>query len=295
MTPDSAPSHSNRRTNKVPAHDALDTPAGGTRFAIKRPTMNSEAFGALSERFARFMGTPHFLVYMTIFVVVWLGWNTFMPDSAQFDPRALNYTLLTLILSLQASYAAPLILLAQNRQDDRDRVALEQDRQRAERALADTEYLAREVAALRIALRDVSTRDYVRSELRGLVEELREITEALPTHQHAGYRGDSGGGLDHADGLAVDAGVAGAETEPNAGARAQGDATAMCVEQPVDAAKPDGERPGQQAGRAGDGQVTAVTVAQAIRQAGDGAASRPAPPDEATPDVGGERPPPSDR
>lgn len=190
MTPDATPQPGpqRRRTNKVSSGDALDTPRNGARFALKLPTMNAEAFGALSERFARFMGTPHFLVYMTIFVVVWLGWNTFMPESAQFDPRALNYTLLTLILSLQASYAAPLILLAQNRQDDRDRVSLEQDRQRAERALADTEYLAREVAALRIALRDVSTRDYVRSELRGLVEELREITEALPARQHTEHR-----------------------------------------------------------------------------------------------------------
>ena len=120
------------------------------------------------------MGTPQFLIYMTIFVAVWLWWNTFMPEAMQFDPRSLNYTLLTLILSLQASYAAPLILLAQNRQDDRDRVGLEQDRTRDERNLADTEYLTREVAALRIAMRDVATRDFVRSELRELLEEMEE-------------------------------------------------------------------------------------------------------------------------
>src|SRR5204863_4155665 len=114
-----------------------------------------------------------FLVGMTIFVGVWIAWNTLAPVRLQFDPRALNYTLLTLILSLQASYAAPLILLAQNRQADRDRVQVEQDRQRAERALADTEYLAREVAALRIALQNVATRDFVRSELRDLLDELR--------------------------------------------------------------------------------------------------------------------------
>lgn len=118
------------------------------------------------------MGTAQFIAFMTAFVAIWLVWNTFGPESWQFDPRSLNYTLLTLILSLQASYAAPLILLAQNRQADRDRVAFEQDRQRAERNLADTEYLAREVAALRIALRDVVTRDYLRSELRDLLEEL---------------------------------------------------------------------------------------------------------------------------
>jgi uncharacterized membrane protein len=120
------------------------------------------------------MGTASFIVGMTVFVGIWLLWNTLAPARLQFDPRSLNYTLLTLILSLQASYAAPLILLAQNRQADRDRVAFEQDRQRAERALADTEYLAREVAALRIALREVATRDFVRSELRDTMEGLVE-------------------------------------------------------------------------------------------------------------------------
>ena len=153
----------------------VDQPRELRRRFFRRPSsMSSEAFGVLSEKFARFMGTPRFLIWMTIFVAVWLAWNTFAPEGAQFDPRALNYTLLTLILSLQASYAAPLILLAQNRQDDHDRVALEQDRVQAERALADTEYLTREVAALRIALRDAATRDFVRSELRSLLEEMEE-------------------------------------------------------------------------------------------------------------------------
>ncbi|GAB48393.1 DUF1003 domain-containing protein [Mobilicoccus pelagius] len=152
----------------------LDQPFEGRRRRIRIPRMDPEAFGRGSEAFARFMGTPQFLIYMTIFVAVWLLWNTYMPIDRQFDPRELNYTLLTLILSLQASYAAPLILLAQNRQDDRDRVGLEQDRTRDERNLADTEYLTREVAALRIALRDVATRDFVRSELRELLDEMEE-------------------------------------------------------------------------------------------------------------------------
>jgi len=152
----------------------LDQPSERHRRRIRIPHMDPEAFGRGSEAFARFMGTPQFLIYMTIFVTVWLLWNTYMPIEQQFDPRELNYTLLTLILSLQASYAAPLILLAQNRQDDRDRVGLEQDRTRDERNLADTEYLTREVAALRIALRDVATRDFVRSELRELLEEMEE-------------------------------------------------------------------------------------------------------------------------
>ena len=162
----------------------LDTPRETRRALVRTPSVDPEAFGRWSERFARFMGTPRFIVYMTVFVAVWLAWNTFADEMLQFDPRALNYTLLTLILSLQASYAAPLILLAQNRQADRDRVSFEQDRQRAERNLADTEYLAREVAALRIAMREVATRDFLRSELRNLIEELEEGREASEAGGH---------------------------------------------------------------------------------------------------------------
>jgi uncharacterized membrane protein len=120
------------------------------------------------------MGTGAFLIFMTVFVALWLSWNTLAPQGAQFDPRALNFTLLTLLLSLQASYAAPLILLAQNRQDDRDRVKFEQDRQRAERTLADTEYLTREVAALALAVDEVATKDFVRDEIRDAMKELLE-------------------------------------------------------------------------------------------------------------------------
>lgn len=163
-----------RRRGQRRRGEGLDTPRETRRALVRAPSVDPEAFGRWSERFARFMGTPRFLVYMTVFVTVWLAWNTFAPKELQFDPRELNYTLLTLMLSLQASYAAPLILLAQNRQDDRDRVSFEQDRQRAERNLADTEYLAREVAALRIAMREVATRDFLRSELRNLLEELED-------------------------------------------------------------------------------------------------------------------------
>jgi uncharacterized membrane protein len=148
----------------------LDTPLDSRR-SRRGPVVDGEAFGRWSEAFARFMGTAWFLVGMTVFVGGWLAWNALAPADLQFDPRRLNFTLMTLILSLQASYAAPLILLAQNRQADRDRVTAEQDRDRAERALADTEYLAREVAALRIALGEVATRDFVRSELRALLDE----------------------------------------------------------------------------------------------------------------------------
>lgn len=150
----------------------LDTPLELRSRLFPRFSPDPDSFGKLTEGFARFMGTPQFLLYMTLFCATWLAWNTLAPEEWQFDPRALNFTLLTLILSLQASYAAPLLLLAQNRQDDRDRVAIEQDRQTAARNLADTEFLTRELASLRIALREVATRDFVRSELKSLLEDL---------------------------------------------------------------------------------------------------------------------------
>jgi uncharacterized membrane protein len=143
---------------------------------VQLPRWDPEAFGRWSEAIARFVGTARFLVYMTVVVTVWLGWNTLAPRDLRFDPY--TFTFLTLVLSLQASYAAPLILLAQNRQADRDRLALEEDRRRAAMQKADTEYLSREIAALRIALGEVATRDYLRSELSRLGEELAEtITE----------------------------------------------------------------------------------------------------------------------
>lgn len=154
--------------------ERLDRPKGERRLFSPRPSAHrSDRFGRGSEGIARFLGTPKFLVYLTVFVVLWLLWNTWGPANGRFDSAANGYTALTMVLSLQASYAAPLILLAQNRQDDRDRVAAEQDRQRAERSLADTAYLAREVAALRQALGETATRDFVRSELRSLLEELK--------------------------------------------------------------------------------------------------------------------------
>lgn len=162
------------RASRQQGTPRLDQPREAGRSLLPATGLSQERFGVWSERFARFMGTAQFLIGMTVFVTAWLVWNTFAPQQWQFDPRELNYTLLTLILSLQASYAAPLILLAQNRQADRDRVGLEQDRSRDERNLADTEFLTREVAALRIALRDTATRDFIRSELRELLDELDE-------------------------------------------------------------------------------------------------------------------------
>jgi uncharacterized membrane protein len=154
----------------------LDTPLETHRPLVRRPSVRPDAFGVFAEQFARFMGTATFLIYMTLFVLIWVGWNLLAPSDIRFD----NYPFifLTLMLSLQASYAAPLILLAQNRQEVRDRVIAEQDRQANARAHADMEFLAREVASLRMALGEVATRDYLRSELRGLLNELDERASA---------------------------------------------------------------------------------------------------------------------
>lgn len=153
--------------------DRLDQPRARSRSLLPRMQVEADASGRVSESIARFLGTPRFIVWLTVFCVVWLAWNSWGPVELRFDKSANGFTALTLMLSLQASYAAPLILLAQSRQADRDRVAAEQDRQRAERNLADTEFLAREMASLRIALSEVATRDFVRSELRNLLEDLQ--------------------------------------------------------------------------------------------------------------------------
>ncbi|MFC5501023.1 DUF1003 domain-containing protein [Lysinimonas soli] len=158
------------RANSTRRESHLDSPKG-LRTTFVPSFSSGDRFGRFSEAFARAMGTTWFLFALTVIVIVWLVYNSLAPERWQFDPRGQNFTLLTLILSLQASYAAPLILLAQNRQDDRDRVQIEQDRQRAERNLADTEYLAREVVALRLAMKDVATKDFIRAELRALLEE----------------------------------------------------------------------------------------------------------------------------
>ena len=153
----------------------LDTPRELRRSLVPRPTVKQDAFGIFAEQFARFMGTARFLIYMTLFVAIWIGWNWLAPKDLRWDDYP--FIFLTLMLSLQASYAAPLILLAQNRQEVRDRVINEQDRQANARAHADMEFLAREVASLRMALGEVATRDFLRSELRNLVEEMREDDE----------------------------------------------------------------------------------------------------------------------
>ncbi|MDN5790709.1 MAG: DUF1003 domain-containing protein [Micrococcales bacterium] len=150
----------------------LDQPREVRPTLIPRPTYDPDTFGRFAEKFARYMGTANFLLYMTIFVILWITLNIVGIFGYKWD--VYPFILLNLFFSTQASYAAPLILLAQNRQADRDRVGLEQDRARDERNLADTEFLTREVASLRLALREQATRDFVRSELRDLLSELED-------------------------------------------------------------------------------------------------------------------------
>jgi uncharacterized membrane protein len=157
------------------ARQRLDTPrtSRGLTFDV-----DVEAVGRFSESFARFLGTGRFLAMQTVFVIVWILLNLFAL-TLQWDPYP--FILLNLAFSTQAAYAAPLILLAQNRQENRDRVALEEDRRRAEQTKADTEYLARELAALRLAVGEVATRDYLRRELDELRELLADLHEPQPT------------------------------------------------------------------------------------------------------------------
>ena len=144
----------------------LDQPRAPRGFKL---TIDPDTFGRLSENLARFLGTGTFLFWQTLIVITWIVLNL-VAVSLRWDPYP--FILLNLAFSTQAAYAAPLILLAQNRQDDRDRVSLEEDRARAERTKADTEYLARELAALRLALGEVVTRDYLRGELDRIVERI---------------------------------------------------------------------------------------------------------------------------
>jgi uncharacterized membrane protein len=156
----------------------LDTPRDTRRSLVRRPSYDSDAFGSFAEQFARFMGTARFLMWMTFFVIVWMLWNSLAPADLRFDE--FPFIFLTLMLSLQASYAAPLILLAQNRQEQRDKVVAEQDRQANARAHADMEFLAREVASLRMAVGEVATRDFLRSELRSLMGDIEDLSRRAP-------------------------------------------------------------------------------------------------------------------
>jgi uncharacterized membrane protein len=152
---------------EITARRKLDQPL----ISRRRLDIDPELIARLSERLARFLGTGRYLAIQTIIVIVWVALNV-VATAWRWDPYP--FILLNLAFSTQAAYAAPLILLAQNRQDDRDRVALEEDRARAERTKADTEFLARELAALRLAVGETVTRDYLRGELDKLCDRLAE-------------------------------------------------------------------------------------------------------------------------
>ena len=155
--------------SKSPSGPRLYTPRTSR---VLRPRVDPDAVGQATESIARFFGTGRYLLIQSVIVVVWIIINI-IAVSLRFDPYP--FILLNLAFSTQAAYAAPLILLAQNRQENRDRVSLEEDRRRAEETKADTEYLARELAALRLAIGDVAkTREHLRRELedlRGLLED----------------------------------------------------------------------------------------------------------------------------
>ena len=172
--------------------DRLDNPLERRRwFSRRKGAGRGDGFGRFAEATARFMGSPKFVLYMTVFVVLWIAANLMLyriSEEAAWDPYP--FILLNLAFSTQASYSAPLIMLAQNRQDDRDRVTAEQDRQRAQRNLEDTEFLTREIASLRLAMNDVATRDFVRSELRDMLSEI--LAEERLTREEIAEFQDSG-------------------------------------------------------------------------------------------------------
>lgn len=164
------------------ADNRLSTPGRLSRW--RRTSPDSDAFGRFAEAFARFMGTPAFLGWMTVFVIVWVSINVVGIYGLHFDPYP--FILLNLFFSTQASYSAPLILLAENRQADRDHVRLAEDRKEAAQSRADMDFLAREIASLRASVNEMATRDYIRSELRAELREL--LAELAEEHQDEALR-----------------------------------------------------------------------------------------------------------
>lgn len=150
----------------------LDTP-GRTRGWGLKIRLGPDAFGRFAEWIARYLGSPSFIIWMTVFIIVWILWNTVTPW--QFD-EAPSFIMLTLMLSIEAAYSAPLLLLAQNRQEERDRRSLQDDRRVAAQSRADMDFLAREIASLRSNVGELASRDFVRSEIR---DQLRELLEEL--------------------------------------------------------------------------------------------------------------------
>ncbi len=156
----------------VKRREDLTTPRSGRRLDVQ---YDSDAFGRFAESIARTLGTARFLVWQSVVIAVWIAYNLIAPDAVRFDPWGRGLVLLTLVLSLQASYAAPLILLAQNRQEARDRVQAELDRSVAERTRADTEFLAREIAGVRLMLADAVTGDELREQLSEMLDAMERL------------------------------------------------------------------------------------------------------------------------
>jgi uncharacterized membrane protein len=154
--------------------DDLTTPRQRRRLGVH---YDPDAFGQFSESVARFIGTARFLVFQSVFCVAWVLWNTFGPVDVRFDEW--QFIGLTLLLSLQAAYAAPLILLAQNRQEERDRVQTELDRRVAERTQADTEFLARELAGVRLGLADVASSSELEESLERITRAIERMADRL--------------------------------------------------------------------------------------------------------------------
>ena len=157
----------------LPDRVDLSAPRGSAPRMAGR--YDADAFGRVSEAIARFLGTGAFLAGQTVFVIAWIVINS-IGFWFRWDPYP--FILLNLAFSTQAAYAAPLILLAQNRQDDRDRSSIERDREVAARTQADTEFLARELASVRLALADVVTVEDLGDRM-SILEKL--ITDRLPS------------------------------------------------------------------------------------------------------------------
>jgi uncharacterized membrane protein len=175
----------------VKRREDLTTPRAAGRVGV---SYDSDMFGRFAESIANFLGTARFLVWQTGVITLWILLNTVLPEPLQFDPWGRGLVLLTLLLSVQASYAAPLILLAQSRQERRDRIAGENDREVAERTQADTEFLAREIASVRLSMSDVLTGELFDDRLERLTEMVERLSArveelagiATPADRHDG-------------------------------------------------------------------------------------------------------------
>jgi uncharacterized membrane protein len=160
----------------MPRREDLTTPRQRRRLGVH---YDPDAFGQFSEGIARYLGTARYLVVQSGLIVLWIAWNLLFPDSWQFDPWGRGLVLLTLVLSLQAAYAAPLILLAQNRQEVRDGQQIREDRTVAARTQADTEFLAREIASVRLALADVITTSDLEDHLEKISDRVDKLLDRL--------------------------------------------------------------------------------------------------------------------